>query len=226
MGDALRLAGGYDVPRVGKATFLVCAPERPNREDDMSEAGEEIEKPASAGRRYYHPLQRDYATFLKTSEETGGGYTLIEIELAPHGGNAPHYHKSYDEHFEVLEGTLEVRTGEEWRALLPGQKATAAKNVLHCFRNPTEEPARFLVELRPGHTGFENALRAGYALARDGLVRAGGAPKNLYYLAVLLEWSEIRLPGFFTAVEPLLRLLARRARRKGIDRYLEERYCR
>jgi hypothetical protein len=36
----------------------------------------------------------------------------------------------------------------------------------------------------------------------------------------------MRLPGLFTVAEPLLRLLARRARRKGIDRELEVRYCR
>ena len=40
-------------------------------------------------RRYYHPFQKDYATFLKTSEETGGEYTLIEVEVASGGGNAP-----------------------------------------------------------------------------------------------------------------------------------------
>ncbi|HET7479136.1 MAG TPA: cupin domain-containing protein [Rubrobacteraceae bacterium] len=192
----------------------------------MPEEGEAIREPASAERRYYHPLQRDYATFLKTSEETGGEFTLIEIELAPCGGNALHYHKAFDEHFEALEGALEVQTGEERRILHPGEKATAAKNVLHCFRNPTDEPARFLVELRPGHTGFENALKTGYGLASDGLARANGAPKNLYYLALLFEWSDSRLPGFFAVAEPLFRFLARRARRKGIDEYLEERYCR
>jgi len=34
------------------------------------------------------------------------------------------------------------------------------------------------------------------------------------------------LSGIFTAVEPLFRLLVRRARRKGIDKDLEKTYCR
>jgi mannose-6-phosphate isomerase-like protein (cupin superfamily) len=80
-----------------------------------------------AERRYYHPLQKDYATFLKTSEETGGEYTLIEVEVAPGGGNTPHYHKTYAEHFEVLEGVLEVTVGGETRALHPGEKAVAPR---------------------------------------------------------------------------------------------------
>jgi len=96
-----------------------------------------------ATRRYYHPLQKDYATFLKTSEQTGGEYTLLEIEVAPGGGNVPHYHKTYDEHFEVVEGALEVLVGKETRVLRPGQKAVAGKNTLHRFRNPTERRPRF-----------------------------------------------------------------------------------
>jgi len=56
------------------------------------------------------------------------------------------------------------------------------------------------------------------------VVQAGAKPVTA--LSVLLEWSEIRLSGIFTAVEPLFRLLARRARRKGIDKDLEKTYCR
>jgi quercetin dioxygenase-like cupin family protein len=184
-------------------------------------------KPLRAGkRRYYHPGQKDYATFLETSEETGGERTLIEIELAPGGGNQPHYHLTYDEHFEVLDGTLEVQLGKASRTLRPGEKAIAYKTVLHRFRNPTEESARFLVELRPGHSGFERALKVAYGLAADGLAAANGAPKNPYHLALAFEWGEGRLPGVFAALQPVFRVLARRARRKGIDRELEERYGR
>jgi quercetin dioxygenase-like cupin family protein len=182
--------------------------------------------PVHKERRYYHPLQKDLATFLKTSEETQGELTLIEIEVAPGGGNAPHYHKTYDEHFEVLKGTLEVRLGNDTHTLHAGQKAVAPKNTLHCFRNPTGEPATFLVELRPGSAGFEKALKAGYGLAADGRTRKDGTPKNIYQLAMLLEWSEIRLPGIMGLVEPLFRLLAKRARAKGIDGELEAKYCR
>ncbi len=192
----------------------------------MARAEDVAENPTGEDRRYYHPLQKDYTTFLETSEETGGEHTLIEIELAPGGGNTPHYHKTYDEHFEVIEGTLEVLVGKETRVLRPGQKAVAPRNTLHRFRNPGKQRVRFLVELRPASAGFEKAIKAGYGLARDGRVRADGTPKNLYHLAVLLEWSEIRLPGVFTIAEPLLRFLAKRARRKGIDRELEARYCR
>ncbi len=177
-------------------------------------------------RRIYNPIQKDYATFLETSEETDGEHTLIEIELAPGGGNQPHYHLTYDEHFEVLEGALEVQLGTASRTLRPGEKAVAYKTVVHSFRNPTDEPATFLVELRPGHAGFEKALKVAYGLAADGLAAANGAPKNPYQLALAFEWGEGRLPGVFAILEPVFRLLAKRARRKGIDKELEARYCR
>jgi hypothetical protein len=37
-------------------------------------------------RRIYNPIQKDYLTFLKTSAETNGAFTLVEVELAPKGG--------------------------------------------------------------------------------------------------------------------------------------------
>lgn len=189
-------------------------------------ANDTIENMRTGKRRYYHPGQKDYATFLETSEETGGERTLIEIELAPGGGNAPHYHLTYDEHFEVLEGALEVQLGKDSRTLLPGEKAVAYKTVLHRFRNPTDEPVVFLIELRPGHGGFEKALKVAYGIGGDGLAAANGAPKNPYHLALVFEWGEGQLPGLFALAEPIFRLLAKRARRKGIDRKLEARYCR
>jgi mannose-6-phosphate isomerase-like protein (cupin superfamily) len=105
----------------------------------VSEARDAVEKTVGAGRRY-----------SKGSEETGGDRTLIGIEVAPGGGNAPHYHKTYAEHFELLDGCLEVLGGGQSCLPGPGERTVAEKNVLHRFRNPTDVPTRFLVELRPG----------------------------------------------------------------------------
>ena len=59
---------------------------------------------------------------------------MLEVEVAPGGGNISHYHLAYDEHFEVLKGTLEVLVDKEILTLRPGQKTVAPKNVLHRFR--------------------------------------------------------------------------------------------
>ena len=200
----------------------------PREENEMHEAEVSAfgDRVTAAERRHYNPVEKAHATFLETSEETGGEHTLIEVEVAPGGGTEPHYHKTYDEHFEVLEGALEVLVGQETRTLRPGEKAVAEKNTLHHFRNRTDGPTTFLVELRPGHGGFEKAVRVVYGLASDGRVFSDGTPKNPYHLALLLEWSDIGVPGLFGVAEPLFRLLAKRARRKGIDKKLEAEYCR
>lgn len=129
-------------------------------------------------RRIYNPVQKDAATFLETSEETGGERTLAEVKVAPGGGTRPHYHKTYAEHFEVIEGILEVLVGEETRDLRAGQKAVVPKNTLHRFHNGTDETVTFLCEMRPGQPGFEKTLKVGYGLARDGLTRSDGTPKT------------------------------------------------
>lgn len=176
-------------------------------------------------RSFYHPLQKDTATFLDTSAETDGARTLLEVELAPGGGNPLHRHLTYAEEFSVREGTLTVRVGTETLRLAPGESAAVPAGTAHCFANETALPVVFRVELRPGHVGFERALQAGYGLAEDGRTWKDGTPKSLYELAVLLEWSEIALTGPQRLLRPLLGALARRARRKGIDRRLQARYC-
>lgn len=176
-------------------------------------------------RRYYHPTQKDYATFLETSASTNGRRTLIEIELAPGGGNVPHYHSTFSERFEVLEGELQVRAGSETYTLGPGQSKTAYPNTLHCVKNPTDTPARYLVDIQPGSTGFEQALKIGYGLATDGKTNRQGVPKNIYHLAVTLIMGESQLPGLFSLLLPVFRLLAARARKRGIEQALIDSYC-
>jgi quercetin dioxygenase-like cupin family protein len=177
-----------------------------------------------AARRYHHPIQDDTATFLLTSGETGGERTLIEIELAPGGGNAPHRHLTYDEHFEVLAGEILVTVDDETRRLGPGDIAVAPMGALHNF-TATHLAATFRVELRPGHLGFERALQAGYRLAEEGRTTRQGIPRNPYHAALLLEWSDIRLSGPTALLQPLFTRLARRARRTGVEAQLLARYC-
>ena len=95
-------------------------------------------------RRIYNPVQKDAATFLETSEETGGERTLIEIEAAPGGGTAPHYHKTYAEHFEVLRGVLEVRVGERTADPVAPRRRLAKPGGKACHgRGFAANPRRF-----------------------------------------------------------------------------------
>ena len=175
-------------------------------------------------RRIYNPVQRDAATFLETSEETGGARTLAELEVAPGGKVTPHYHLTYSERFKVLEGQLTVEIDGVHHELQPGDEAVAAVRSLHAWSNPGEDRSVVQVELRPGSSGFENGLRVAYGLAADGLVGKNGVPRNPLQAALVLQMGEVRLPGGYAALERILGLLALVARWRGVDRELERRY--
>ena len=134
---------------------------------------------AEVARTIYNPLQRDRVTFLKTAAETGGELMLVEVELAPGGGNALHYHTSFSERFTPIVGALGVQLGKEQRVLRPGESALVKQHEVHRFYNGSDQPIRFYVEIRPARAGFEQSLRIGYGLAADGQTNATGIPKDL-----------------------------------------------
>ena len=96
---------------------------------------------------------------------------------------------------------------------------------LHRVRNETDAPVTARVELRPGSLGFERAIQIAYGLAQDGLAAKNGAQKNLIQLGLLAEMADTQMTGALRILGPALRALARRARRKGVDRRLIARYC-
>ena len=179
----------------------------------------------AAAREIYNPVQRDRVTFLKTAAETGGELTLLEMEVAPGGGNSLHTHTTYSERFTVIEGELGVQIDRQQRVLRAGETEIVPARVVHRWYKASSRPARIYVELRPGHAGFEQALRIGYGLAADGRTNAAGIPTNPLHLALLLELGGMHLVGPIAALAPLFGLLARVARRRGVGAELAARYA-
>jgi quercetin dioxygenase-like cupin family protein len=177
-------------------------------------------------RKIYNPIQKDTVVFLKTSDDTSGECTLVEVELADGGGVGLHYHKTYSEKFDCLEGEVQIALGKKIYTLQPGETATAQPNVNHLFRNRSGKPCRFRVELRPASKGFEQSLQIGYGLAGDGLCKKNGFPKDKLALAWLFDISESNLPGWMSIFEFILRKQAKKARKKGIDHELTKKYVR
>jgi hypothetical protein len=149
----------------------------------------------------------------------------VEVELKAGGGNSIHYHKSFSEKFEVIDGELGVHAGKEFKVMGSGETFTVPPMMLHNFQNDTDKPVTFRVELRPGHTGFENCLKIGYGLASDGRTNKKGIPSKVSHLAVVLGLSDTNLPGIYTLLTSFLLFMAVRARKKGIEQDLLEHYC-
>jgi mannose-6-phosphate isomerase-like protein (cupin superfamily) len=172
-----------------------------------------------------NPVIGDVVTFVETAAESGGERTLLDIELVAGGGNAPHRHLTYGERFEAVEGTLTIELGKQLIDLAPGETAFAPPRSLHRFLNQTGETIRFLVELTPGHEGFERALRIAYGLAEDGATRADGALRSMLQTAVLAKMSDIRPGGPLALFTPVLGVLSWIGRRRGVEEALVERYA-
>jgi quercetin dioxygenase-like cupin family protein len=178
----------------------------------------------AAAREIYNPILRDRVTFLKTAAETDGELTLVELEVAPGGGNGLHIHTNFSERFTVIEGELGVQIGKQQQVLRPGETEIVPAGVVHRWYNPSTHPARIYVELRPGHAGFEQALRIAYGLATDGHTNAMSIPKNLLHLAVLVQMGDTKVVGPLALMSPLFGLLAWIARRRGVEAALLAQY--
>ena len=135
-------------------------------------------------RRFVNPAINDAATFLKTSSETNGEYTLMEIELGKSDGPPLHYHNAFSEKFEVREGVLYLQVGKDKKVLQAGESVTVPAGTNHRFYNEKDDNVKFNITLRPGHLGMENFIKIFYGLAADGLTDEKGKPNSFAHLAV------------------------------------------
>lgn len=175
-----------------------------------------------------NPVFEDEVRFVKTAEESDGEVTELEITLKPGGSNELHYHQTYAEVFTAVEGQLGVRLGSKGveHILEPGESKVVDKGQIHAFFNPSDTNITFKVELKPGHSGFEQSLRIMYGLAHDGEVNDKGMPTNLKYVGVIARLSEMRSPNLFLRLlEPLLLWLGKRAEKDGTLDGLVDKYC-
>lgn len=52
-----------------------------------------------------------------------------------------------------------------------------------------------------------------------------GMPKNFSHLAVILTISDFNAPGLMSLLSPVIRAVAKRARKNGTEKWLLDRYC-
>ena len=176
-------------------------------------------------RTFANPAINDAATFLKTSAETNGEYTLIEIDLGKSDGPPLHYHNAFSEKFQVKEGILYIQIGKDKKILKIGESVTVPAGTPHRFYNETNDPVKFHITLQPGHTGMENFIKIFYGLASDGLTDKKGKPKKFSHLAVALTISDSNAPGWLSLLSPIIRSVARRAKKNGTEKWLLDKYC-
>lgn len=172
-----------------------------------------------------NPKNKDIVTFLETSQETDGEYTLIEVILAPSGRNALHFHKTFAERFIATKNVLQLATAEGTLQLQPGQSFTAEPFVEHCFYNDSQKTVHFHVEIRPANEPFENFLQVAYGLINNTWTLPGGFPLNPLHLGVLYDLGDTHYRGILSWLSPVAEVLAWAARALGVKRRLIQQYC-
>lgn len=176
-------------------------------------------------RTFFNPIINDTATFIKTSEETNGEYSLLEIDLYKSDGPPLHFHRSFSENFEVMEGTLYLQVGKEKYILKPGESRLVARGTPHRFYNITNDLVRFRITLKPGHIGMENFIKIIYSLAQDGLTNKKGKPNSFAHLASILTMSDTNASGMMSLLSPIISIAAKRASKNGTEKWLLNKYC-
>ena len=92
--------------------------------------------------------------FMAWSEETGGGFSLVEHPIPPHHLCAPlHRHSNEDEYSFVLEGRMGAQLGDDVVYADAGDFVFKPRDQWHTFWNAGDTPCRILEIIAPG--GFE-----------------------------------------------------------------------
>ncbi|HZC02920.1 MAG TPA: cupin domain-containing protein [Gammaproteobacteria bacterium] len=96
--------------------------------------------------------------FMVWSEESGGGFSLVEHPIPPRTLAAPlHRHTNEDEYSYVLEGRLGALLGDEVVYAEKGDLVFKPRDQWHTFWNAGDQPCRILEIISPG--GFEHVFR-------------------------------------------------------------------
>lgn len=84
------------------------------------------------------------------SQQTGGGYYLLEAAFGPESGNRLHVHTYEDEVVYVLQGVIQIRLGDGRLEASQGGGAHLPKGIPHALYNPLKVPLRILALAIPG----------------------------------------------------------------------------
>ncbi len=178
----------------------------------------------TARRVFINPVFEDKVTVLENIEETGGQYFLCELEVAPGGSNFMHVHSAFEETFTVVKGVLGIALDKKKHYLQPGESLTVPLYSSHHFFNDTKERVTCLIKFTPGHDGFIKGLAIAYGLAVDGKTNGKGLPKSLTHLALLVLLTDTKPTGVLGMLFPLFKWLASKARKKGMEEELLQKY--
>src|SRR4029079_3914030 len=98
----------------------------------------------------------------------------MEAVVPPGGGPPPHIHRNEDETFYVVEGSCDIRLGDEWVTAGGGGVVKAPRGRVDCFHNAGNAPMRMILTFTPA--GIERFFEETLERALDA---ASPVPDNI-----------------------------------------------
>jgi quercetin dioxygenase-like cupin family protein len=114
-------------------------------------------------------IEKDKIFFSKTSDDTNGEYSLLEVNVVSGTGPPMHYHKLLTHTFTVIEGVMYLTVGDKVHVLKAGDIYIVPPGVPHKEESEKGKWVRCTVEIRPAHKGFENFMNMTYNMDVSGL---------------------------------------------------------
>lgn len=111
-----------------------------------------IEQKAETGESFW--VAGGLYTFLKTSDDTNGQFSLFDFYVPKKAGPPPHIHSRDDEAFYILEGNLSLQFENQTLVATPGTFVYLPKHHIHEFKNLGTSPVHALSMTVPA--GLEN----------------------------------------------------------------------
>ncbi len=123
------------------------------------------------------------ARITASSSETDGEYVEMDCTATQGSGTMIHYHPQQEETFQVLEGTLDIFSNQQWKSIQAGESFTVPRGTVHAWRNASGAPIRFMNVHRPA-LGFQSQMETLDHLIKVGKVRGTKDPRSLIYMSM------------------------------------------
>ena len=118
-----------------------------NNEDVLDKPGTTVLE-TGQGRSFW--LMGDFYAIKTTAEQTGGAYSVTEVESFPGNGPPPHIHHREDECIYIVEGAFSIILAERVVDAADGDFVRIPKGTPHTYKNVGAIPGKMLVILSPG----------------------------------------------------------------------------
>lgn len=137
-----------------------------------------------------NPVLGEYGAALVEAEDVDETFVRA-LAITPSGaaGPAEHYHRHYDESFEVVEGEFVVEVEGDPQTLSPGESMTVEAGTPHTFRNESDSYATCVIETRPAGR-FVDVVQLLFGLAHDGKLPDSGRPSFLQAMVMADEMGD------------------------------------